>query len=226
MTSDRPHGSDDRFTPTHDLFTEADDSSPQTDQFTPLFEPLENPQPVFIEQVAKPGGIHSCYPTAILNGLIQRGDITTTQALDIQEHLIRDRQDLFGPKPIIVNGKPIMTFNANPYKLKDIIRERHGKEVGIHVHRLADIPDPASFIELQLQNGNPVIGGTVDHAYTGISAGKTPHMIHIIDPMNPTTPLTWHIERFSDIAKGDGWLTVIQSENQHEPSHSHIQMPK
>lgn len=163
---------------------------------------------LLIRQTAIPNGIHSCYPTAILNGWINQGSLTYSEAERAYTTLVDDRVDLFSR--VTIRGESMLVFSANPLRLADLIRQVCNKSVeleGIMVKSLGNVGD---YIRGVVLDGYSVVGGDLDHALLVVGIEADRELLRVSDPNFPNSPRYYNYRDFGKLAQTGDHIVVVK----------------
>lgn len=153
--------------------------------------------------------IGTCYPTAVLNGLITLGILSPEQASQVKEYIL-ENPDRFFAYRALSSGVQERTFFGYKRQLIQAVNESCGITVeNIHAVNIYELVSPETTVAEILSFGGVIIGGDADHAV--LVLGRQGEQVIISDPVRPTQLTSIPILSFVQMTKEEGWMTVIHT---------------
>lgn len=163
----------------------------------------------FLSQRDDPVEIGTCYPSAVLNGLIFLGILSPEQASQVKEYILANPDRFFAYRALS-SGVQVRTFFGYKRQLMQAVNESCGITVeNIHAVNIHELASPETTVAEILRFGGVVIGGDADHAVLALE--RQGEQVIISDPVRPTQLTSISIPAFVQMAKEEGWMTVIHT---------------
>ncbi len=141
----------------------------------------------YVRQMVEPNGIHSCFVTAHLNGMIFQNYLTPEEGAKVHDELVTHPRYADRWQPVKIQGVPLKVWMDNPTAISKAVTEIVDRDVRVEAVNLSLVGDREAYLRTKLTQGYAMVVGDEKHAVTAVGY-RQPDSVEIIDPLFPFFP--------------------------------------